>query len=312
MLNSSKKKKLLWIFFAISVLFNGIALVFLGGMLYKADLRDKTDVPYKADSSTPFQDKKIAFLGDSITYGFDPDNKGKQMKNPWVKQVGEKLQAQECLNYGVNSASVMDIKGTRMAAIGAYKQMNKDVDILGVMIGINDAYRKYPLGMFTDRTPDTFYGSLHLMWRGILKQYPPSSGKKCFLSCIPDMTCCRFGRHINRLSMKSLIFIRFPFAIWAKSWESVPMQMTRIHIGQKKRMPERPGGTAHTQRKKAPICMRMSSRTIYAGNLGAARDIAGKNDNHERTGYRRGRFYRKQLHIVLAAAASGGPDCLPG
>lgn len=185
MLNSSKKKKLLWIFFAISVLFNGIALVFLGGMLYKADLRDKTDVPYKADSSTPFQDKKIAFLGDSITYGFDPDNKGKQMKNPWVKQVGEKLQAQECLNYGVNSASVMDIKGTRMAAIGAYKQMNKDVDILGVMIGINDAYRKYPLGMFTDRTPDTFYGSLHLMWRGILKQYPPSSGKKVFFIMYP-------------------------------------------------------------------------------------------------------------------------------
>ena len=136
--------------------------------------------------NNPFQSKKIAFLGDSITYGYDPNNKGKQMKNPWVKQVGEKLHVRECKNYGVNSASVMNIKGTKMAAIDDYQKMDEDIDILGVMIGINDAYRQYPLGQFSDRTPDTFYGALHLMWQRILKRYPPETGKKVFFIMYPQ------------------------------------------------------------------------------------------------------------------------------
>lgn len=96
------------------------------------------------------------------------------------------MQARSLKNYGVNSASVMDIKGTKMAAVKEYQKMDTDIDILGVMIGINDAYRGYPLGTMDDRSPDTFYGALHVMWQGILKRYPPDQGKKVFAILYPQ------------------------------------------------------------------------------------------------------------------------------
>jgi len=130
---------------------------------------------------------KIAFLGDSITFGYDTDNHRKQMKKPWVKQVGDKLNVKECKNYGVNSASVMNIPGTKMAAIEEDHKLDEDINILVIMIGINDAYRRYPLGKFSDGTSDTFYGFLHIMWQRILKRYPPEKGKKVFLLCILNM-----------------------------------------------------------------------------------------------------------------------------
>lgn len=134
----------------------------------------------------PFSQVRLGFIGDSVTYGFDPDNHGKRMNNPWVQQVGKKLHAKEVKNYGVNSASVMNQKGTAMAVINDYQKMDDSLDIVGVMIGINDAYREYPLGSFSDRTEDTFYGSLHIMWQRILHKYPPDHKKKVFLILYPQ------------------------------------------------------------------------------------------------------------------------------
>lgn len=80
----------------------------------------------------------------------------------------------------------MNIQGTKMAAIEECQKLDEDIDILGIMIGINDAYRHYPLGNFSDRTSDIFYGFLHIMWQRILKRYPPEKGKKVFFIMYPQ------------------------------------------------------------------------------------------------------------------------------
>lgn len=65
-----------------------VILVLLGGLLGEGIYfqRQITRLQNEKISSlsgrNPFQNKKIAFLGDSITFGYDPDNKGKAMKIP--------------------------------------------------------------------------------------------------------------------------------------------------------------------------------------------------------------------------------------
>lgn len=67
-----------------------------------------------------------------------------------------------------------------MAVINDYQKMDDSLDIVGVMIGINDAYREYPLRLFEDRTEDTFYGSLHIIWQKFYTNILRTTGKRYF------------------------------------------------------------------------------------------------------------------------------------
>ncbi len=73
-----------------------------------------------AHCTTPyFQDKIIAFIGDSVTYGCDDDSDGSQLKQPWPKELASLLGC-NVINYGVPSASVLDIDSWTPIAWGAY------------------------------------------------------------------------------------------------------------------------------------------------------------------------------------------------
>ena len=98
-----------------------------------------------------------------MTYGNDDDYDGKQIKVPWPKEVGDLLGC-NVVNYGVPSATVLDIDSwTPVAWSKAYDRLSKNVDILGIMLGINDCYRNYPLGTPRDREDSTFYGGLNAL-----------------------------------------------------------------------------------------------------------------------------------------------------
>lgn len=157
------------------------------------------DITIDFIKKTPFSERKIAFDGDSITFGFDPDKNGAQMINPWVSQVGAKIMCDTVTNYGVSSASLMYGKTgggspTPKALVREYVDISNDVDILGIMIGINDytrqctsesEYRTYPLGEMSDRTEDTFYGALHVLILGLLDKFKPINGKRIFFMIYP-------------------------------------------------------------------------------------------------------------------------------
>ncbi len=120
------------------------------------------------------KDKKIAFLGDSITEGHGTTSIEHTFWNVLAKRTG-------ALSYGYG------IGGTRVAPqrkpsenpvydlfFGSrVDEMIPDADIVVAFGGTNDyGHGDAALGTMADRTEDTFYGSLHLLMRKLIERYP--------------------------------------------------------------------------------------------------------------------------------------------
>ena len=120
------------------------------------------------------RNKKINFLGDSITEGHGCAD----AENMFTARIARAYGA-VCRNYGIG--------GTRIARqqhpsenprhdldfLGRSGQMDPDADIVAVFGGTNDfGHGDAPLGHMEDRTPDTFFGALHLLYAGLIARYP--------------------------------------------------------------------------------------------------------------------------------------------
>lgn len=119
------------------------------------------------------QGKKIHFLGDSITQGAGAS----RAETRYVDRVAQ-LSGALCRNYGIS--------GTRIARklhptgpcdaldfCARVDTMDKDADAIVVFGGTNDfGHGDAPMGMMSDRTPDTFYGALHTLFTSLICRYP--------------------------------------------------------------------------------------------------------------------------------------------
>lgn len=120
--------------------------------------------------------KKVNFLGDSITESWGCSDESKAY-HQLIK-----------VKHGLNAARNYGIGGSRLAkqivpsdprmdldfCLRA-KDMDKDADIVVVFGGTNDfGHGDAPIGEFSDRTPDTFYGSLHWLYSYLIKEYSDS------------------------------------------------------------------------------------------------------------------------------------------
>lgn len=115
--------------------------------------------------------KKIAFLGDSITEG-----RGATDLDRVYWKLLEQWTGAECYGYGIG--------GTRIAPqrvpspwdwhfASRVKEMIPDADIVVVFGGTNDfGHGDAAFGTMADRTEDTFYGSLHLLYQKLIERYP--------------------------------------------------------------------------------------------------------------------------------------------
>ena len=120
------------------------------------------------------RNKKINFLGDSITEGHgcaDPSNK-------FTDRIARNHGA-VCRNYGIGGTRIArqsqpsDNPRHDLDFLGRYDEMDPDADIVVVFGGTNDfGHGDAPIGVMTDRTPDTFYGALHLLYTGLISKYP--------------------------------------------------------------------------------------------------------------------------------------------
>lgn len=121
------------------------------------------------------KNKKINFLGDSITEGHGTSDKSKT----FASLLQEKYQLQSANNYGIG--------GTRFARqskpsenprwdkdfCSRVEPMDPDADIVVVFGGTNDfGHGDAPLGTFTDRTVNTFYGACHVLMESLITKYP--------------------------------------------------------------------------------------------------------------------------------------------
>lgn len=120
--------------------------------------------------------KKINFLGDSITQGCGTSGPDKI----FTHLLKEKYHLAAASNYGIG--------GTRIARqqhpsdpiwdqdyCSRVKNMDPDADIVVVFGGTNDfGHGDAPIGTFADRTPDTFYGACHTLMESLIEKYSAS------------------------------------------------------------------------------------------------------------------------------------------
>lgn len=119
--------------------------------------------------------KKINFLGDSITFGFGTTSQ----EACFVNRIASACGLAAARNYGEC--------GTRYAAqqtpsedpaidrdfCSRVDEMDADADIVVVFGGTNDfGHGDAPLGHFEDRTPYTFYGACHTLYRRLIERFP--------------------------------------------------------------------------------------------------------------------------------------------
>lgn len=123
-----------------------------------------------------YANKKMNCLGDSITYGYIPDD-GAQMENPYPKILKEKLGLAECRNYGISGSKLATSDGTSGSSPMSvrYAEMDNDADIISVFGGTNDYngnVYKPALGTIEDTENTTVYGALNTLCEGLINKYP--------------------------------------------------------------------------------------------------------------------------------------------
>lgn len=122
------------------------------------------------------KDKKINFLGDSITEG-----SGASSKETCYVSLIEKTTGAVCRNYGIGGTRIARQKTPSLNPVhdkyygSRVAEMEPDADIVVVFGGTNDfGHGDAPLGIFSDRTEDTFYGALHLLYTSLIEKYSES------------------------------------------------------------------------------------------------------------------------------------------
>ena len=133
--------------------------------------------------------KRIAFMGDSITWGYN-DNVAERVENPYPAIIKQYFGFSECINYGESGSTIGGDGVTKhdgtLNEIGSnpmnlrIDEVDTTVDILVIFGGTNDfglTNNYVPLGTINDTTNLTFYGSLKVM---IDKIIPKFIGKKIF------------------------------------------------------------------------------------------------------------------------------------
>ena len=121
---------------------------------------------------------KINFLGDSITQGVGASSPD------FVYHAVLKREAElsEARNYGISATRIAVQQKTEYrewnefvdtnSFCERFNQMDDDADAVVVFGGTNDyGHGSAPIGGFSDRTPDTFYGAYHCLLSGLVKKY---------------------------------------------------------------------------------------------------------------------------------------------
>lgn len=118
--------------------------------------------------------KKVNFLGDSITEGCFASSAEHRYVDIFAAKTGAL-----CRNYGISGSRIArqqkPSENPRFDLDYCMRvlEMDKDADIIVIFGGTNDyGHGDAPIGTMSDRTPDTFYGALHTLYRSAIQRYP--------------------------------------------------------------------------------------------------------------------------------------------
>lgn len=120
---------------------------------------------------------KINCLGDSITEGCGASD---MAEKGYVGLLKNKYGA-ITRNYGIGGTRLAKQKTPSLYPrhdldfCSRFAEMDDDADLVLVFGGTNDfGHGDAEIGFFEDKTPDTFYGALHTVYRGLIEKYPCS------------------------------------------------------------------------------------------------------------------------------------------
>lgn len=117
--------------------------------------------------------KKIAFLGDSITEGVGASKPENRFTDVFGRLSGAKV-----YNHGIGGTRIApqrDNRGERwdLDFILRADEIEQDADAIVIFGGTNDfGHGDAPMGEFGDKTPDTFYGALYVLFGKMIERCP--------------------------------------------------------------------------------------------------------------------------------------------
>lgn len=119
--------------------------------------------------------KRINFLGDSITEGCCASAPELGYVDVMHRMYGLK----EARNYGIGGTRIARQKTPSTESkfdldfCSRFQEMSADADIILVFGGTNDhGHGDAPIGKYTDRTADTFFGACHVLFSGLIEAFP--------------------------------------------------------------------------------------------------------------------------------------------
>ena len=118
--------------------------------------------------------KVLNFLGDSITEGVGVSDNSKR----YFELIKMKYELREANGYGISGTRLAKQRiPSDEASFDKYSASRidemKDADAVVVFGGTNDfGHGDAPIGTFSDRTPDTFYGACHDLYIKLIEKYP--------------------------------------------------------------------------------------------------------------------------------------------
>lgn len=146
--------------------------------LYKEDsMREEYDAILENQNQLQnvaniLKNKKIGFLGDSITNGY--------LATLPFRTIIQNKTGCVSVNYGINSSTLSDYNGGSNPVVDRYTNMDADLDYVCVLIGTNDTC---PIGTETDTDTTTFYGALNTLIEGLITRY--TTKRIMFMTLLP-------------------------------------------------------------------------------------------------------------------------------
>lgn len=121
------------------------------------------------------KNKKIVFLGDSITRGQGASDPSLGYVNQFAAMTGAQV-----VNYGIGGTRIArrltphEVEQFNHDFCGRFHLMDDDADMVVVFGGTNDfgGVEPTPLGQLEDRDLCTFYGACHYLFSGLIAKYP--------------------------------------------------------------------------------------------------------------------------------------------
>lgn len=115
----------------------------------------------------------INFLGDSITQGVGASC----IENRFTDVLEREFELKKANNYGISGARIArqkvftGVPSDRDYCMRAH-EIDENADAVVVFGGTNDfGHGQAPIGLPTDRTPETFYGACHYMMNVLLERF---------------------------------------------------------------------------------------------------------------------------------------------